>query len=187
MDLHIGVTTSAGTIVEFDQRGLRHTPAPTSPTSLRTHATPQNGSSASSDWSQSLLVADAAPDAWHEHWDEVLAAVCAQPDTWTSGRYEAHTHNCYSFVLAFLRRLDYGSLSRAAHNRTLFCERYIMPRTTAAGKYISLYRKLRDCEFYVHHQQQQQQQQWRSPSGKAMRPDAVDVEMPDGDLEQVFS
>lgn len=34
--------------------------------------------------------------------------------------------------------------------RTLFCEKYIVPRTTAAGKYISLYRKIRDQGYYVH-------------------------------------
>lgn len=34
--------------------------------------------------------------------------------------------------------------------RTLFCEKYIIPRTTAAGKYISLYRKIRDHGHYIH-------------------------------------
>lgn len=34
--------------------------------------------------------------------------------------------------------------------RTLFCEKYIVPRTTAAGKYISLYRKIRDNGHYIH-------------------------------------
>lgn len=35
-------------------------------------------------------------------------------------------------------------------SRTLFCEKYIIPRTTAAGKYISLYRKIRDHGHYIH-------------------------------------
>lgn len=34
-------------------------------------------------------------------------------------------------------------------NRMLFCEKYIVPRTTTAGKYISLYRKIRDQGFYI--------------------------------------
>lgn len=34
-------------------------------------------------------------------------------------------------------------------DRTLFCEKYIVPRTTSAGKYISLYRKIRDQGFYI--------------------------------------
>lgn len=34
--------------------------------------------------------------------------------------------------------------------RTLFCERFICPRTVVAGKYISLYRKIRDNGRYVH-------------------------------------
>lgn len=31
-----------------------------------------------------------------------------------------------------------------------FCERYICPRTVVAGKYISLYRKIRDHGHYIH-------------------------------------
>lgn len=34
--------------------------------------------------------------------------------------------------------------------RTLFCERFICPKTVIAGKYISLYRKIRDQGHYVH-------------------------------------
>lgn len=40
----------------------------------------------------------------------------------------------------------------AASSKRKFCERYIVPRTTTAGKYISLYRKLRLTDIYVHHQ-----------------------------------
>lgn len=75
--------------------------------------------------------------------------MCKQKQ-WTSKAYHEEKHNCYTFVLTFLRALDYGTLSIAAANRTSFCERFIVPRTTAAGKYISLYRKLRDVGFYVH-------------------------------------
>lgn len=67
-------------------------------------------------------------------------------------RYHEDHHNCYSFVLSFLQRLQYGELSMAASSKQKFCERYIVPRTTTAGKYISLYRKLRSNDIYVHHQ-----------------------------------
>lgn len=149
MDLHIGVTTSTGTIVEFDQRGLRHTEPPALPSTQPVHKQHARDDA----WPQSLLVADAAPDAWHDHWDAVLRAVCAQSDAWTPQRYDQHRYNCYTFVLAFLQRLAYGRLSEAAANRTVFCERHIVPRTTTAGKYISLYRKLRGVEYYVHQRQ----------------------------------
>lgn len=64
-------------------------------------------------------------------------------------RYNEETFNCYTFVLTFLRNLRYGNLSKAAACRTTFCENFIVPRTTAAGKYISLYRKLSDMGCYI--------------------------------------
>ncbi|GLV41497.1 uncharacterized protein CBL_06727 [Carabus blaptoides fortunei] len=128
MDLHIGVTTSTGTIVEFDRHGLRR------------HR--------SSDWDQCLLL-DQAAGPWAEHWDNVLLQVCKQ-DCWSPKAYAEDTYNCYKFVLTFLRTLNYGSVSKAACSRTMFCEKFIVPRTTSAGKYISLYRKLKDTGCYIH-------------------------------------
>ncbi|KAJ8971457.1 hypothetical protein NQ314_000714, partial [Rhamnusium bicolor] len=128
MDLHIGVTTSSGTIVEFDKNGLRR------------HR--------SGHWGQCLLL-DQAPGPWTEHWDKTLLQVCKQK-CWSSKSYSEHKHNCYSFVLTFLVTLNYGTLSNAARSRTTFCEKFIVPRTTSAGKYISLYRKLKEFGFYVH-------------------------------------
>ncbi|KAJ6646399.1 MKRN2 opposite strand protein [Pseudolycoriella hygida] len=132
MDLHIGVTTSTGVIVEYDKDGIR-----------RTYNKGKN-----SPWAQSLLV-DTICDGWMEHWDAVLDETCMQK-RWLSDEYQEITHNCYTFVLAFLRNLNYSRLSSAAQSKTLFCEKYICPRTTAAGKYISLYRKIRDNGHYIH-------------------------------------
>jgi len=128
MDLHIGVTTSSGTIVEYDRNGLRR------------HR--------NSNWDQCLLL-DQASSPWSEHWDQTLLQVCKQKQ-WTARNYDEAQQNCYSFVLSFLRSLNYGNLSAAAANRTVFCEKFIVPRTTSAGKYISLYRKLKEKGFYSH-------------------------------------
>ncbi|XP_022918892.1 MKRN2 opposite strand protein isoform X2 [Onthophagus taurus] len=128
MDLHIGVTTSSGTIVEFDKNGLRR--------HRSTH------------WGQCLLLGQASTP-WMEHWDNTLLQICKQK-CWLARNYSEDRHNCYSFVLTFLQSLDYGNLSKAASSRTTFCEKFIVPRTTSAGKYISLYRKLKDQGFYVH-------------------------------------
>lgn len=130
-DLHIAVTTSTGVIVEFDRHGLRrHIPKDFSL------------------WEQSLLV-EKAPEAWFDHWDDILAKTCKHT-AWTESAYKKDSHNCYTFVLRFLQALDYGDLSRMACNRTTFCEKFIVPRTIVAGKYISLYRKIRDNGFYIH-------------------------------------
>jgi len=132
-DLHIAVTTSQGMIVEFDSHGLR-----THDVNVETKKS----------WRQCLVV-ETIPEAWHEFWDEVLIKTSELP-AWTAESYDKDTHNCYSFVLTFLQTVGFGDLSRVASNRTLFCERFICPRTVVAGKYISLYRKIRDQGRYIH-------------------------------------
>ncbi|ALC40151.1 CG9967 [Drosophila busckii] len=139
-DLHIAVTTSAGDIVEFDRHGLRR------------HRRDDNPR----DWWQSLLVGD-LPEPWHDYWDELLQQICAQSERWSIARYEESSHNCYAFVLAFLQALGHAQLSEAARSKTSFCEKYIVPRTTTAGKYISLYRRLRHATTGSIHVQRQQQ------------------------------
>ncbi|XP_055838436.1 MKRN2 opposite strand protein [Episyrphus balteatus] len=129
MDLHIGVTTSHGSIVEFDRNGLQRR-------------------SDNNAWWQCLLVGD-VPDPWHDLWDDVLMQICKQPH-WTIDHYNEETYNCYTFVLKFLEALGYAGLSEAAQSKTVFCEKYIVPRTTTAGKYISLYRKLMESGLYMH-------------------------------------
>lgn len=60
-DLHIAITNSSGVIVEFDRNGLkRH---------CSKNYTKQQ-------WEQSLLV-ESVPEAWFEHWDDVLLKVQA--------------------------------------------------------------------------------------------------------------
>ncbi|KAH8289903.1 hypothetical protein KR018_002770 [Drosophila ironensis] len=135
-DLHIAVTTSGGDIVEFDRIGLRR------------HRHDDNPP----EWRQSLLVGD-VPEPWHDFWDEVLQQICGQSVRWSIASYKEETHNCYAFVLAFLQALGHAELSEAARSKTAFCEQCIVPRTTTAGKYISLYRKLRRSGVYVHRQQ----------------------------------
>ncbi|XP_054741553.1 uncharacterized protein LOC129246875 [Anastrepha obliqua] len=139
-DLHIAVTTSTGCVVEFDRHGLRR---------HRADNTRMN------EWWQCLLVGD-VPEPWYDYWDEILQQICNQPDRWTVSHYQEDSHNCYTFVLAFLQALAYDKLSAAARSKTSFCEKYIVPRTTTAGKYISLYRKLRDTGIYVHPHHQHQ-------------------------------
>ncbi|XP_036328942.1 uncharacterized protein LOC118741174 [Rhagoletis pomonella] len=140
-DLHIAVTTSTGCVVEFDRHGLRRHRA---------------DNTRMTEWWQCLLVGD-VPEPWYDYWDEILQQICNQPDRWTVAHYQEDSHNCYTFVLAFLQALAYDKLSAAARSKTSFCEKYIVPRTTTAGKYISLYRKLRDTGIYVHPHHQHHQ------------------------------
>uniref|UniRef100_A0A336MCY6 CSON015401 protein n=1 Tax=Culicoides sonorensis TaxID=179676 RepID=A0A336MCY6_CULSO len=134
LNLHIGITTSSAAIVEFDRMGLRR------------HSV--NSKAMKNQWAQSLLV-EKVPEAWTEHWDDVLQLICKEP-VWTPQDYHEDRHNCYTFVLRFLKQLGFGELSQIASSRTQFCEKFIVPRTTAAGKYISLYRKIRDGDKKPH-------------------------------------
>ncbi|KAH8255630.1 hypothetical protein KR038_007641 [Drosophila bunnanda] len=152
-DLHIAVTTSGGDIVEFDRIGLRR------------HRRDDNPP----EWRQSLLVGD-VPEPWHDFWDEVLQQICAQSARWSIASYAEETHNCYAFVLAFLQALGHAPLSEAARSKTTFCEQCIVPRTTTAGKYISLYRKLRRSGMYVHRQQPRHRHKPKGPGSATSNP-----------------
>uniref|UniRef100_A0A336MG95 CSON000030 protein n=1 Tax=Culicoides sonorensis TaxID=179676 RepID=A0A336MG95_CULSO len=52
------------------------------------------------------------------------------------------------FVYVFIDSTD--PIKAMIMGKTQFCEKFIVPRTTAAGKYISLYRKIRDGGYYIH-------------------------------------
>ncbi|KAI8427608.1 hypothetical protein MSG28_002097 [Choristoneura fumiferana] len=71
---------------------------------------------------------------------------------WEADRYNEERHNCFTFVLAFLRTLDCGELSEKARDPKLFCKQYVVPRTSAAGKYISLYRQLKRQDYFIQSQ-----------------------------------
>jgi hypothetical protein len=65
MDLHIGVTNSEGSVVEFDKEGLQQ------------HRSEM--------WCQCLVVHGAA-GPWREHWDATLKAMIDQK-SWSPQRY----------------------------------------------------------------------------------------------------
>lgn len=126
-DLHIAVTSSSGSVVEFDKGGLQF------------HQTEL--------WKQCLVICGAS-GPWLDHWDTVLKQITEQ-DCWSARRYNEDNFNCYTFVLTFLEKIKYENLSKFACDRTKFCENYIVPKTTAASKFISLYRKLCRSGFLV--------------------------------------
>ena len=83
------------------------------------------------------------PD-WPEYWDLCLNQTLTASPNWNVEAYEAEDHNCFAFVLAFLRSLKQEPLSSHANNKLEFCTKYVLPKTTIAGKYICLFRKIRE-------------------------------------------
>ncbi|XP_050362310.1 MKRN2 opposite strand protein [Nymphalis io] len=140
-DLHIGVTNSQGYVVEFSIEGIRAVDPVTKKWSE---------CETSVDWDQCLLL-EQFDELWNEIWDSVLLKVSLR-SLWEAERYNEERHNCFTFVLAFLRALDCGELSDRARDPKLFCKRYVVPRTSAAGKYISLYRQLKRQSYFIQNQ-----------------------------------
>uniref|UniRef100_A0A8D9DV02 MKRN2 opposite strand protein n=1 Tax=Cacopsylla melanoneura TaxID=428564 RepID=A0A8D9DV02_9HEMI len=81
-DLHIGVTTSHGKVIEFDQHGI-HT-------------------SRAQDWQQCILIKQMTDESWVDYWDQTLDQVSKQ-ESWTPEKYNEETFNCYTFVLVLNR------------------------------------------------------------------------------------
>ncbi|XP_049536566.1 MKRN2 opposite strand protein [Anopheles darlingi] len=133
-NLHIAVTSVEGDIVEYDIDGL----------------TKQSGKNNRA-WDQCLLIAQ-VPEGWYDRWDEVLAAETVRDLVWTKDAYQEQNHNCYSFVLSFLRSLEYNDFSDCCHDKLLFSEKFIVPKTKTAAKYITIHRKLQTCPYWIEKQ-----------------------------------
>uniref|UniRef100_A0A182JZL6 MKRN2 opposite strand protein n=1 Tax=Anopheles christyi TaxID=43041 RepID=A0A182JZL6_9DIPT len=137
--LHIALTSSSGTIVEFGVNGLEKTPP------VRTMAS-QNGS-----WDQCLIIAQ-VPESWYDRWDEVLEKISSN-QLWSEDMYQEDAHNCYTFVLSFLKALKYGEFAEFCHDKLSFSEKFVAPKTQNAAKYITIHRKLRGCNYFSEEQE----------------------------------
>ncbi|XP_076341354.1 MKRN2 opposite strand protein-like [Tachypleus tridentatus] len=115
--------TSCGVVYEFDKEGL---------------LTGNN-----EDWVECLAVPVVAKcdNTWKEFWDYTLQVVSTQ-EKWDCSRYDEENHNCYTFVLTFLRTLQVKELKPSLQNKMRFCMDFIIPRTRGAAKYIALFRIL---------------------------------------------
>uniref|UniRef100_A0A182NXB7 MKRN2 opposite strand protein-like C-terminal domain-containing protein n=1 Tax=Anopheles dirus TaxID=7168 RepID=A0A182NXB7_9DIPT len=135
-NLHIGLTSSLGTIVEFDVNGLIRTPP--------------KAVVAEDEWNQCLIIAQ-VPESWYDRWDEVLEQV-SQEQNWTKDTYHGDSHNCYTFVLNFLTALEYGEFFDLCHDKLSFTEKIIASKTQIAAKYITIHRKLQSCSYFIEEQ-----------------------------------
>ncbi|XP_053676948.1 MKRN2 opposite strand protein isoform X2 [Anopheles nili] len=132
-DLHIGITSSKGAIVEYDIYGILKTPPKADPSTDK--------------WNQCLLIAQVS-EPWFDWWDEVLEQISTD-EKWRKETYDENSHNCYSFVLSFLNAVGYSELSTHCHDRFSFSEKFIVVKTQNAAKYISIYRKLQIYRYFI--------------------------------------
>ena len=91
-----------------------------------------------------LELGDYASDPdWLEYWDHTLLATIKGDRRWSADLYSEDSRNCFSFVLEFLVHLRHYPLSNRAKNKVEFVRQYVVPKTSQAGKFITLYRKLK--------------------------------------------
>ncbi|XP_062705167.1 MKRN2 opposite strand protein [Aedes albopictus] len=127
VNLHIALTDSIGSIVEFDSPGLLWTPA---------------REVDKAQWGQCLLVMQ-VPEAWFSEWDRMLRMVIDE-EGWKRRQYDEELLNCYSFVLDFLRYLKYEDFSLFVNDRQKFSTKFIVPKSTYAAKYITIFRRVKE-------------------------------------------
>ncbi|NXY50323.1 MKROS protein, partial [Ceuthmochares aereus] len=63
-------------------------------------------------------------------------------------RYEEHDHNCYTFALAFINSILTAQGKREM-SKSEFTEKFVIPQTKKASKYITLHRELTVNDFYI--------------------------------------
>uniref|UniRef100_A0AC11E7C1 MKRN2 opposite strand n=1 Tax=Ovis aries TaxID=9940 RepID=A0AC11E7C1_SHEEP len=71
-----------------------------------------------------------------------------RPTRGTFLRYEEDHHNCYSYALAFINCV-LATEGEEQLDRDEFTEKFVVPRTRKASKYITLYRAIEERGFYV--------------------------------------
>ncbi|XP_058121167.1 MKRN2 opposite strand protein [Anopheles ziemanni] len=131
-NLHIGLTASDGSIFEYDLNGLKHT------------ATKNNGNVV---WNQCILIAQVSLP-WYDKWDNLLQQFF-ESTQWKKEDYHEQSHNCYTFILSFLEKLEHDELSCFCLDKVSFSQNFIVPKTQNAAKYITIHRKLNSCNYWI--------------------------------------
>ncbi|XP_012263671.2 MKRN2 opposite strand protein [Athalia rosae] len=124
-DLHIGIVDSEGFVWEFDTPGL-----------IKDDFL---------NW-ENCLAFKIVPQSWTDHWDQILRRTCNNRK-WSSINYREDTLNCFDFVLEFLKALKFEDL--VFFSKEEFCQQFIIPKIQDALKFITIYRKLRDADYFV--------------------------------------
>ncbi|XP_069871694.1 MKRN2 opposite strand protein-like [Dipodomys merriami] len=129
-DLHVGITNTIGVVYHYTALGVQRDRA---------------------GWEQSLSVPLVQPGlfALMDQWDKYLEDFSAA-GAWLPHRYEEDHHNCYSYALTFVNCV-LSIEGKAQLDKGEFTEKYVVPRTRLASKYITLYRAVEEHGFHAIH------------------------------------
>ncbi|XP_054243662.1 MKRN2 opposite strand protein [Indicator indicator] len=127
-DLHVGITNSNGVVYNYDQEGIQR---------------------AETGWEQCISIPLVQPDMFGllQQWDQLLEEFSVG-EAWLPHRYEEDEHNCYTFALAFLNSVLAAEGKQQLSKRE-FTERFVIPQTKRASKYITLQQELTAKDFYI--------------------------------------
>ncbi|XP_055115414.1 MKRN2 opposite strand protein isoform X3 [Symphalangus syndactylus] len=118
---------------------------PTQGTFLSAHGVQRDGAG----WEQSISIPLLQPNMYGmmEQWDKYLEDFSTS-GAWLPHRYEEDHHNCYTYTLTFINCVLMAE-GRQQLDKGEFTEKYVVPRTRLASKFITLYRAIREHGFYV--------------------------------------
>lgn len=127
-NLHIGIRNSYGEVYSFDERGVR----------------------VDTGWEQCIVVEMKFEISTSNSgkYDTILERSCSSP-MWDKNTYHAVDYNCYDYVLIMLAKMTHNGSLLPGLNKQKFCDHYLLPKTTKAAKYISMYRHIVRQGFLV--------------------------------------
>ncbi|XP_061253162.1 MKRN2 opposite strand protein [Bos javanicus] len=127
-DLHVGITNTGGVVYNYTVHGVQRDEV---------------------GWEQSVSIPLLRPGLFGllDQWDKYLEDFSAT-GAWLPHRYEEDHHNCYSYALAFINCV-LATEGEEQLDRDEFTEKFVVPRTRKASKYITLYRAIEERGFYV--------------------------------------
>ncbi|NXJ70891.1 MKROS protein, partial [Rostratula benghalensis] len=127
-DLHVGITNSHGVVYNYNEEGIHR---------------------AESGWEQCISIPLVQPDMFEllQEWDKLLEEFSVG-EAWLPHRYEENDHNCYTYALAFINSI-LTTQGKQQMSKSEFTEKFVIPQTKKASKYITLHQELTANEFYV--------------------------------------
>ncbi|XP_060095846.1 MKRN2 opposite strand protein [Heteronotia binoei] len=127
-DLHVGITSTNGLVYNYSETGINRG---------------EHG------WEQCINIPLVQPDMYAllKQWDTYLEQFSAT-EIWLPYRYEEHIHNCYTFALTFINCV-LSAQGKQQMNKSEFTEKFVIPRTRKASKYITVYKEVCKNGFYV--------------------------------------
>ncbi|KAG8556857.1 hypothetical protein GDO81_018230 [Engystomops pustulosus] len=127
-DLHVGITSSKGIVHHFNETG--------------THKDVTG-------WEQCVSVPLVPPDQYAliHQWDSYIEEF-SRNEKWLPHRYNEKDHNCYTYALMFINSLLHLQ-EKKTFTKEEFTERFVLPRTRRASKYITLCHEVSQHYFYI--------------------------------------